>query len=196
VDETPCWPRAYDRGVPLVLLIPGHAYSAERPLLHFAGAVFAHHGWSTREIRWPAPPPAREGDELPVWFARQRTFVHAHLGQVLESETNPRIALVGKSMGAWAAGLAADRGLPAIWLTPILRDTDLAADLRRSPAPFLLVGGTADPSWDPSIARDLGRPFHEAENADHGLETADDPVNSAEILRRVTIAMDAFVSTL
>ena len=91
---------------------------------------------------------------------------------------------------------AADRGLPGIWLTPVLRDSPLPADLRRAAAPFLLVGGTADPSWDPEIARGFRQPVFEAHNADHAMETADDPANSAEILRRVTVAMDRFVTTL
>jgi hypothetical protein len=99
-------------------------------------------------------------------------------------------------MGAFAAALAADRNLPGIWLTPVLRDSELAGDLRRSAAPFLLVGGTADPSWDPELARSFGQPLYEAQDADHGMETDDDPVNSAEVLRHATVAMDAFVRAL
>jgi pimeloyl-ACP methyl ester carboxylesterase len=71
----------------------------------------------------------------------------------------------------------------------------LPADLRRATAPFLLVGATGDRSWDPAVARSLGRPVHEVEGADHGLEVGD-PVRSAEILRDVTVAMDRFVSSL
>ncbi|MFI7542746.1 alpha/beta hydrolase [Actinoplanes sp. NPDC049599] len=180
----------------VVFLIPGLAYSAERPLLHFARAVFLRHGWTTQEVWWPQRPPQRAGQDLPVWFGRQRSFVHAHLSRILSTEAAPKIALVGKSMGAFAAALAADRGLPGIWLTPVLRDSDVPGDLRRSTAPFLLVGGSADPSWDAGLARGLGRPFFEAENADHGMETDADPVNSADILRRATSAMDTFVARL
>ncbi len=196
------WPRASepdrvardpDR---VAFLIPGRGYSVERPLLHFARAVFMRHGWTTQEVWWPERPPQREGRDLHLWSAQLRSLVHAHMRQVLSVETAPKIALVGKSMGAFAAALAADRGLPGIWLTPVLRDSEMADDLRRSTAPFLLVGGTADPSWDRELVRSLGRPFHEAEGADHGMETDDDPVNSAEILRRTTIAMDEFVARL
>jgi hypothetical protein len=179
----------------VAFLIPGHAYSVERPLLHFARAVFMKHGWTTQAVRWPERPPQR-GQDLQLWFAQLRSFVHAHMSQVLSAEAAPKIALVGKSMGAFAATLAADRGLPGIWLTPVLRDSEVPDDLRRSTAPLLLVGGTADPSWDSGLARSLGRPLYEAEDADHGMETDDDPVNSAEILRRTTIAMDEFVSRL
>lgn len=180
----------------VALLLPGLRYSAERPLLHFAGAVFEKYGWATREVTWPERPPAREGQALPVWSARLRSFVRAHVGRILEDETAPDIALVGKSMGAFAAGLAADRRLPAVWLTPVLRDSPLPADLRRAAAPFLLVGSTADPSWDSAVAHGFGQPVYEVPDADHGMETPGDPVRSAEVLRHVTVAMDAFVDTL
>jgi hypothetical protein len=180
----------------VALLIPGYGYSPERPLLHFARAVFDSHGWTTREVRWRERPPARDQADLPAWFARLRAFVHAQVTPVLDGETAPQIALVGKSLGAFAATLAADRDLPAIWLTPVLRDTEVPADLRRSTAPFLLVGGAADPSWDPAVARGFGRPVYEAPDADHGMEIPGDPVRSAGVLRDVTVAMEAFVRTL
>jgi pimeloyl-ACP methyl ester carboxylesterase len=154
------------------------------------------HGWTTQELWWPEEPPRRDGQKLHLWFAQLHSFVHAHVSRILDAETAPTIALVGKSMGAFAATLAADRGLPGIWLTPVLRDSRLPGDLSRSTAPFLLVGGTADRTWDPQLARSFGQPVYEAENADHGMETDDDPVNSAEVLRCVTIAIDAFVQQL
>lgn len=158
--------------------------------------MFARHGWTPREVRWSERPPPRDHTDLRAWFARLSSFAQAQVTPILDRETAPRIALVGKSLGAFTATLAADRGLPAIWLTPVLRDTDVPADLRRSAAPFLLVGGTADPSWDPAVARSFGKPVFEAPDADHGMEIAGDPVRSAEVLRDVTVAMDAFVRTL
>ncbi|WP_436535040.1 alpha/beta hydrolase [Actinoplanes sp. HUAS TT8] len=179
----------------LALLLPGYQYSADRPLLHYAGGVFEKHGWAARAVRWPTLLPHRH-DDLAGWNRELAAYVHLHVGRVLDGETDPRIALIGKSMGAYAASLAADRSLPAVWLTPVLRDTGLPADLRRATAPFLLLGSTGDPSWDPELARDLGRPFHEAEVADHSLEIAGDPVRSVDILREMTVAMDEFVSGL
>ena len=185
--------RAPDR---VALLLPGHVYSVERPLLYFAHEVFARYGWTTQQVWWSEPPPALEGQDLTAWQARLRSFVHAQLLRVLEREKAPRIALVGKSMGAFAAATAADRSLPGIWLTPVLRNPDLVNDLRRHTAPFLLVGGTADAGWDPASARSFGQSVYEAPNANHSLEIADDPVRSVEILREATIAMDAFVREL
>lgn len=179
----------------VVFLLPGRVYSTDRPLLHFAAAVFARHGWTTRPVSWPESSPQPDGADLPSWFARQRSFVHAHVSRLLDAETAPTIALAGKSMGAFAAMTAAERGLPGVWLTPVLRDSGMPDDLRRGTAPFLLAGGTADPCWDAGLVRRLGRPFHEAEGADHSMETGD-PVHSAEILRRTTVAMDEFVAGL
>ena len=180
----------------VALLIPGYGYSPDRPLLHFAGAVFQKYGWTTQQVWWPERPPQQDGEDFDLWSARLRSFVRAHLEQVLERETAPTIALAGKSMGTFAAATAADRDLPGLWLTPVLRDSELPGDLRRGSAPFLLVGGSADPVWDPAVARSFGRPVHEAEGADHGLEISGDPVRSADILRDATAAMDAFVRTL
>lgn len=39
----------------------------------------------------------------PVWFTRLHAFANAHIGALLDRQTAPRIALVGKSMGALAA---------------------------------------------------------------------------------------------
>jgi hypothetical protein len=180
----------------VAFLIPGISYSVERPLLHFARAVFAAHGWTTRDVRWPGPPPQPDGTDFRSWNTRLSGFAQAHVASIVDRETAPRIALVGKSLGAFAAAVAADRNLPAIWLTPMLRDSDVPGDLSRSTAPFLLVGSAADPSWDSAAARSFGRPVFEAEGADHSMETVDDPVNSAELLRQATIAMDAFVRAL
>ncbi|MET8149217.1 alpha/beta hydrolase [Actinoplanes sp. NPDC049668] len=180
----------------VALLIPGNEYSAARPLLHFARAVLMRHGWTTQEVWWPERTPQREGDDLEPWFDRLRDFACAHVSRMIDAETAPRILLVGKSLGTLTAPLAADRGLPAVWLTPLLRDAKTVDALRRGAAPYLLAGGAADPAWDAAVARSLGRPFYEAPDADHGMETDDDPANSAEILRRATVAMDEFVATL
>jgi hypothetical protein len=176
----------------VALLIPGGQYPVERPLLHFAGAVFERHGWDTREVRWSSAPPPREGQDFAAWFAQLRAFVLAELAPL----PSGRVALAGKSMGAFGAALAADYGLPGIWLTPVLRDSELPEDLRRCAAPFLLVGSEADPSWDSAVAYSFGRPVFEVPDADHGMEFAGDPVRSVELLRDVTAAMDAFVREL
>jgi hypothetical protein len=179
----------------LALLIPGAGYSTDRPLLHFAAAVFEKHGWRTLPVRWRTPVPAR-GPDLAAWFTTLRSYAVGEVTPVLDEQTAPRIALVGKSLGSFAAAPAADRGLPGIWLTPPLRDTELAADLRRATAPFLLAGGAADRAWDSAVAHRFGGPVFEAPGADHGLELPGQPLASVDILRDLTAAMDDFVERI
>jgi len=172
----------------VALLVPGGGYTPDRPLLHFARAVLRKHGWTTQELWWPTRPPPVEG-EWPDW-------VNAQVADMLDRESADSLLLVGKSLGTMAATTAADRELPAIWLTPLLHQPWLAGELRRTTAPTLLVGGTADHSWIPSLARELPHPYLELTGADHGLETDDDPVNSADLLKQITAALDEFVAGL
>ena len=75
----------------------------------------------------------------------------------------------GKSLGTLAASLAADRNLPAIWLTPLLDLPWVIEALARAQAPFLLVGGTADQTWNSKAAHELTTHVLEVRGADHGL---------------------------
>ncbi|HEY6739308.1 MAG TPA: alpha/beta hydrolase, partial [Actinopolymorphaceae bacterium] len=104
-----------------------------------------------------------------------------------------RVLLVGKSMGTFAAPVAAERELPAIWLTPLLTERTVADAIARTTAPRLLVGGTDDPSWESETAKRSGADVLEIPGAHHGLEIAGDPIRSVEVLGRITEAMDRFV---
>ena len=77
--------------------------------------------------------------------------------------------VIGKSLSTLAAGAVAERGWPAVWLTPLLNNDEAVAMLRRRTAPALLVGGTADHSWDGALARELSDDVLELDGADHGL---------------------------
>jgi len=83
---------------------------------------------------------------------------------------NPdEVVLIAKSLTTRAAGLAAERSLKAVWLTPLLNDPECVEMLRARTAPALLVGGTADPSWEGALARELSDDVLELPDADHGF---------------------------
>jgi len=79
------------------------------------------------------------------------------------------LLVIGKSLTTRAAGIAAERALPAVWLTPLLNDSDSVGMLRARTAKALLIGGTSDPTWDSALARELSDDVVELEGADHGL---------------------------
>ncbi|GHJ44516.1 hypothetical protein Cs7R123_18580 [Catellatospora sp. TT07R-123] len=171
-----------------VILPGGGGYSPDRPLLYYARAVLVALGWTVQEVWWSRP--ARLPPEQ--WL----DWVTGQAEAALAAETAPRPLIVGKSLGTFAAPLAAARRLPAIWLTPILGDPDVASALAAATAPCLVVGGDADPYWKPSVAAGLDVPQLVLPGADHALEQPDDPIASARDLVRVTARMDEFLRTL
>jgi hypothetical protein len=101
--------------------------------------------------------------------------------------------LVAKSLTSRAVTLAGDRGLSGIWLTP-LHEPEIAQGFERLGGPALLVGGTADESWDGELPRRAGHEVLELEGADHALQIPGDPLASVDALRRVAERTDAFVA--
>lgn len=167
----------------VAVVLPGRGYTPARPLLHFTRSVLEFHGWTVRELWW-RPPVLSE--YLP-WVREQTELALDTLpvGQLL----------VGKSLGSLAAPVAVRRGLPAVWLTPLMSNSTVVEALEKSTAPTLLVGGTADVLWDPETARRTGHQVWEVPDADHGMQTPD-PVRSAEIVRRYTSRLSEFVASL
>jgi hypothetical protein len=100
--------------------------------------------------------------------------------------------VLGKSLGTLAAPLVADRGLSAVWLTPLLTDEPTVAALRRATGPCLLVGGTADPYWDGHTARSLAADVVEIDGADHAILVPGILAESAAVLGQVITAVEDF----
>jgi hypothetical protein len=66
-------------------------------------------------------------------------------------------------------------------------------ELRRSTAPLLLVGGTADKSWDGDVARELTPHVVEIPDADHGMLIPGPLQRSAAKLGEVISAVERFL---
>ncbi|WP_320067230.1 hypothetical protein [Micromonospora sp. RTGN7] len=69
----------------------------------------------------------------------------------------------------------------------------MAEPLARATAPFLLVGGTGDDSWDGAAARRLSPHVLEIGGADHALLVPGPLARSAEVLGRVCTAVERFL---
>ncbi|MGC4808065.1 alpha/beta hydrolase [Micromonospora sp. DT233] len=164
------------------VLIPGRGYDTRAPLLAYVGEALRRIGFGTHEISWQVPPDLGL-DRAAPWVAEQ----------VAPALTEPTDLLVAKSLGSFAAPIAAQRGLAAVWLTPLLHRADVAEPLARATAPFLLVGGTADDAWDGAAARRLTPHVLEIDGADHGLLVPGPLARSAEVLGRVCTAVERFL---
>src|SRR5215472_14762932 len=120
------------------VLAPGQGYSADGPLLMYAGLAAGRRGGHVHRISW-TPPVSGSLDGRRAWVAEQ---VAAGVDAAAEAGGATSPVVIGKSLGSLAAPVAADRSLAAVWFTPLLTDEPTAEALRRATAPFMLVGGT------------------------------------------------------
>lgn len=172
------------------VVIPGQTLGPHQPLLFYAAAAARSRGATVETIDWCPPPPTDPAMATP---ASRRDWVLDQVRPVLDRAPGTPL-LVGKSLGSHAAALAAERGLPAIWYTPLLLDDLVVAALRASPAPFLLIGGTADTgAWDGELARSLTPYVCEIPDADHLLMVPAGLPASAAVLGEVTAAAQRFL---
>jgi pimeloyl-ACP methyl ester carboxylesterase len=193
VDLGPCPGLVYDQGASSwVVLLPGAAYSAQAPLLWFARRAAMDAGRNVVAVV-----DTFDRDVDPVDWVEER--VEAAIVHVRDRDERP--VVIGKSLTSLAASAAARDRLPAIWLTPMIAaghelTAPVLEGLRAGSAPRLLIGGTADPSWDGSVARSFPHAeILELEGADHGLEVAD-IATSAASLATVAEAIRRFIESL
>src|SRR5262249_17739635 len=94
---------------------PGGVYGAGAPPVMFAPEAVEQRGGLIRRISWVVPEDAADEAE--------RVWVPDQVGEAVDAITaEAGIAapvVIGKSLGTLAAPLAAGRGLPAVWLTPL-----------------------------------------------------------------------------
>ncbi len=171
-----------------VVVVPGRAYPAVAPLLMYASVAARRRGLPVHPVLWDAPPELAPGT---LSGPRRAAWVLDRVGPVLD-RAGAAPLLIGKSLGAYAATLAADRERPGIWITPLLDDPDLVSTLRTARAPYLLVGGTADESWNGVLARELTPHVSEVDGGDHGLLVEGPLAASAAALGQVVTAVERF----
>ncbi len=170
------------------VVVPGRGYPPMAPLLFFAGLACVQHGWRVEHHWWD--PPTHESAATTV------AWVRSEVEAALPASGHPLV--VAKSLGTWATPLAAQRQLPAIWLTPILDVPELVDGIRTNPAPQLLVGGAADPFWDSDVAEALAGKtctVVEIPDVDHGMMLPGDIVGGAEAHVAVVRAVDAWLAS-
>jgi hypothetical protein len=168
------------------VVLPGVRYFSQAPLLWFAREAAQARGWSVLELSERAP-----ADEEPFEWMRDRAE------RALDAAEAGAVAVIGKSLASAAAPLVSQRGLPAVWLTPLLVRPEVASALASSSAPALLVGSKADETW--ANGELPGRDAIEVlefDVLDHSLQVEGDPLVSLDVLRQVTQRIGAFLERL
>jgi pimeloyl-ACP methyl ester carboxylesterase len=171
-----------------VVVVPGGAYGPETGMLLYAPLAAERRGADVHRHSWTERPPAALEPGIADW-------VRGEIEPVLDA-VEGRPLVIGKSLGTNAAALAAERGLPAVWLTPLLTLPWVVGALERATAPFLLVGGTRDRWWDGEAARRLSPHVLEVEDADHGMLVPGPAIGSISVLGQVVTAVEEFLDAL
>jgi hypothetical protein len=168
----------------VAVLVPGGGYTTDGPLLMYAGLAVRRRGGYLHRIAWDAP----ESEAYThAWVASQVKEALAEAAAV------PAPLVIGKSLGSRAAPLVAERGLPAVWMTPLLTDEPTVTGMRAATAPCLLIGGSADPFWIGAVARSVTPHVLEVSGADHGMFVDGSLAASAAVLGDVITAIERFL---
>lgn len=167
----------------VAVVLPGGRFGPHVPLLMYAADAAQARGAQLHHVDWDPP-----YDPAAMPLARAGPWIDAQV-----PPTTDGTLLLGKSLGSHGALAAAERGLPAIWFTPLLTVAPVVGALRRASAPVLLVGGTEDPVWDGRVAREITPHVLEVDGADHGLYVPGRLARSTEVLGRVVTAVEDFL---
>jgi hypothetical protein len=172
-----------------VLAVPGGMGGPHTPWVMYPCDAAAARGATVHPLHWT-------GDPMDIPADKRADWVTGQVRSELSGLSHP--LLVGKSLGTHAAILAAELDLPAVWVTPLIAPGKWYGDrvaeaLARATAPCLLIGGTADASWDGALARELSPHVFEAQGADHGLYVTGPLAASMAVMAEVVTAVERFL---
>jgi hypothetical protein len=174
------------------ILVPGGGYPTQAPLLDLADAALSERRCTVEQLAWAVPEGLLQIGPEPF----VRAHVTAALHRVQEAGPQRSVVVIAKSLGSYAATLVAERGLPAVWLTPVLTDDSVVESIAASPAPALLIGGTADQLWVPDAAEATGKQTLTIPDGSHSLRVPGPLRRYAEVLAIVGTAMEEFLDAL
>lgn len=167
-----------------VVLLPGARYSTQAPLLWFAREIALARGMGALEVL----------DELPSG-GNPFAWGQDRAERALRFEPARLSVVVGKSAASAATGLVGDRGMPALWLTPLLNQRLVVEGLSRAAAPTMLIGGTLDETWTPdALPASSALEVVELPGVDHSLQVPGDVTASFDALGRAIAAIERFVA--
>jgi Alpha/beta hydrolase domain len=187
----------------IAVLFPGFGYSTQMPLMYYPGQLLVESEADVLQVgyNYIQRPDFRSAsaDERDLWL---RTDTIASYTAALAQRDYERVTLVGKSIGTRAMGhlFDAQEQLPSpqcVWLTPILGNEQLCAQIKQRPHRALFVVGTADPHYHPDKLAEVQQATSgEAlviENADHSLEIKGDIIESVRVLGRIMVEIEKFL---
>lgn len=170
------------------VVLPGGLHGPYTPLLKYAADAAGDRAASIHPVWW-------RQYERPLTLAEHERsdWVSDHLAPELAAVAGSSVLLIGRSLASYGAGVAATHSIPAIWFNPVLNSATVVRALERTQAPVMLIGGTADPMWNPKIARRVADQVVEIPDADHSLRVPGALANTAAALATSITAVEDFM---
>jgi predicted alpha/beta-hydrolase family hydrolase len=186
----------------LAILLPGAGYTAYMPLLYYPMRLLLALGADVLRVEYmylgradyAALPPA----ERVRWLFADVTAAYR---SAVAQRPYQQLTLVGKSLGTLAMGYLLTKELEltpaqAVWLTPLLWNDRLRAQIKQARPQSLFAIGTADPHYSEAHLAELQAATHGdavvIEGANHSLEIEGDVIQSLRALEQVMRAVQAF----
>ena len=191
----------------LAILLPGMGYTCDMPLFFYAQNLLEERGADILRVEYDY---GRRPDYQRFSDDEQRQCLFEDADAAYRAGTGQRayrtVTVIGKSLGTLAMGhlLTSFReerpaATRAVWLTPLLRDDALRAQMRAASARSLIAIGSADRHYDPASLDELraktGVMIVVEPDADHGFDIPGDVAGSIAAVGRVIDAFARFLTT-
>jgi dienelactone hydrolase len=185
----------------LLVTLPGNHYGVDGPLLYYPGKVLGNAGWDTLAITYGFQSRGIEFSYEIIPNVVQEC--QAAIGRVVAEGEYERIALMGKSLGAFVIlqVCTSEKALGfsrMVYLTPPLGMPLFDQMLQQSRQPALLALGTKDRFYNVEALEELRkvRTFNLTliEGVDHSMDVAGDLDASLEAVRMVTRDVVKFIT--
>lgn len=185
------------------LLLPGLGYTCQMPLFYYptlllqalgADVLCVDYAYNRRPDFQTLPPP-----EQARWLY---TDVAAAYNSILSQRSYEQVTVIGKSLGTLAMGhLLTTEALrmdtKAIWLTPLLKNEALRAQIQRYGQHSLFVIGTADPHYSAAYLAEVQAATQGervvVEGADHSLVINGDVFKTLQAMDQIMHAVQKFL---
>lgn len=166
------------QGKELVILLPGLNYGLMMPLFYYTAQIMAKRGADVLAVGFSYASDDKflklDQDKVLAAVKADGEDILKHAEKLGDYE---RVTVIGKSLGTLAMGWSAPnrkkfKNLRLVWLTPSLKDTGLADQIRKAENPSLIIIGTNDPSFNKQLMESLNRSPHMTVRAVSGVDHA------------------------
>lgn len=173
----------------LAIILPGVGYTAQAPLLHYSRGVFLKKGFDVLQVNYRYPK-----EVFSALTDKEFTSdVLSAIDAAAKEHRYTKLTIIAKSIGTIALAHLLDepgyQNADVIWLTPLLKNSDVYSVLLENSNRGLCIIGDRDPHYDPKKMEEISRNNYLSvsvvEGANHSLEYEDNLIGSIDILKQV-----------